>query len=793
MDLDDTNTASGTGGSPWDDPVDLPEEGNKPKIVGTLDNENVSNEPEEKPVPFNIPKEIDEQVGKKIPASSVAANDQASVPANKPNTAPEVASKKATETAEMAKPETTPVGPLLEQPQPKIDPAGNQIVENASKPDVTENLPQEKSSPPVIDLSTPDGKQLEDAAMPPLPQQPVNTQKTTNNSLSDIKQPEINKPVSSDMPSINKPKKAGIFGFFKKRKPSSEKPVGEPVLPTLPVNPSQAKTNNTTAAVPPYAKMPSVSGAPVKPMQSGAKQVGAAPQFAKSSKPPLLKRPAFVITSCAILLIVAVTFLTEAGVMSLGLENIYGAIGLENLWGGLPKNPEKALAIAVANNQNHPNFKMSGTLSLTVNKTINSNITSPLVSAIALPYALSDSEISNSISGVLAQYESYYSGDSSTSTDSTASDIYGSSSYSSTPSVDSATDNSNSANNSATNSTTNLGDQSSYPSYQSQETTVKQLDFTFSGSSNKNAFSLDITVKKLVGSDSKISLLNSANDLYVKAGSDIKFNEKADPNKWLDYKLSALADSGNAMSQFYAAKPDQGFSIIGSRVANEKIGGVRCYNYQIDKLEIGGIFDKLGIKSEMVQKIDGNIWIGISDHLIHKADLIIIPSISSSVTRAEINIDFSGYDVENTITIPSLGDKIEIATSSSSSSSDTTPGSTYGSSSNAQASTAETNDNLRRSDLAKIKGGLEAYKQKYGKYPISSALLNINTAGNLVEKAIVPTYIDVIPADPKSSEGWFYGYVSDGKTFRLSARFENLNDKEITKSGDIYLHYVYNN
>jgi hypothetical protein len=510
------------------------------------------------------------------------------------------------------------------------------------------------------------------------------------------------------------------------------------------------------------------------------------PAFARSGKTSFLKKPGFVIVSCLVLLLVATTFLTESGVLSIGLENIYGAVGLEGLWGGMPKNPEKALAIAVVNNENHPDFKMSGSLSLTVNKTIKSDVTAPLVSMIGLPIALRDREVGSAISAVLAQYEDYYSS-SGTSSDSTSASSSSSSNDTATPSVDSATGSS------STSSASSIGDQSQYPSYQTQETTIKQVDFTFSGSSNKDASSVDVTMKKLVGTDSKISLINSNNDLFVKTGSEIKFDPKADPNKWLEYKIGTMSDSQGGIAQFFAAKPDQNFSIIGNRVANEKVGNTRCYNYQIETLEVGGMFDSLGIKSEMIQKINGNIWIGVSDHLIHKIDLIIIPSISSSVTRAEINIELSGFGIENSITVPSLDDKIEVGSTSAASADNTsTPATTTSPITPPAASTGEQNDNLRKTDLAKIKGGLEAYKKKYGKYPISSSLLHLDSSGNIVSTALVPTYIDSIPTDPKAADGWFYGYTSNGKTFKLSARFENLTDPQITKVGDIYLHYVYN-
>lgn len=713
MDQDDQkNSSNALGGSPWDEPLDVPAEG--PKIIGTIE---ASAEPEkdEKPVPFNIPENIDEQVGAKVPASNVASNTSAPAPASAAS----------------------------------VDPAGKPIssqpVKEVLAPAPTISPKQEEKVMPAP-VPTP-------STMPPAPPAAAKAEK-----------PDFVPPLASGP---KKPEgKDGLLGIFARKKSEVNQ------IPPTPVA-------NSTAQAP--VQQPSTPASQAaKPAPSSLTAQAAAPKFAKSGKPSVFKKPVFLIISSAILLISGMIYLTEAGVISVGLENAYGAVGLESLWGGMPKSPEKALAKATANMVNEPNFKMSGTLSLTVNKTINSPITSPLVSLTALPYAFSDSQVGRAISGIMTQYEDYYSTDS----DSTTSTLDTSSSSSSPTSSTSSSSSSSSSTSSGF-----LGDQSSYQSYQTTETTIKQLDFAFSGSSNSDSSLADVTMKKLVGADSKISLLNSKGELYVKTSSDIKFDPKADSNKWLLYNLSALSES-KATNELFAATPDQNFSIIGSRVGNEKVGKTRCYNYAISELEIGDMFSSLGIKSEMVQKISGNIWIGVADHKIHRINLIIIPSISSSVTRAEIDIELSEFGVENSITLPSLSDKIEVnpaASTSASATDSTTP-----QVSSAAATTAEANDSIRKTDLASIKSALASYKQKYGRYPVSSSMTHLNTSGNIVETALVPTYLKSLPADPKAAEGWYYAYTSDGMTFRLSTRFENLNDREVTKSGDIYLHYVYN-
>lgn len=717
MDLNDKsndlNSGSNTGGgSPWDESLPPVRKEEMPKIIGTFEPNANDNETDEKPVPFNIPKEIDEQVGKKVEASTVAANDQV---ASKPEI-------KIPEPKPMVDPTGKPVSPTPEAPKPMEVP-----------PTPVSAKPEKKKSG-ILNIF---GKKPKNPVIP--------------NPVAPAAKPLAETPV---LPKMEIP------------------PVSQPLPPTPPPVPIAPSGN-----IPP--RMPNI------PPKTG-------PQFSKQSKPSLFKKPGFVITFSAILLFTALTFLTEAGIISVGIEKIYGIVGLENLWGGLGRNPERALMVAASNTKSHPNFKIKGSLSLTVNKTINSNVTSPLVSMINLPIALKDVNVGNKFSGVLAQYEDYYPTD-STSTDSGSSSSSSSTSPTDTSSSSSSiTDTTSSTDSSTTDASSTgsfLGDQSQYPGYQETETTIKEMNFDFVGASNEKSVTTDITVKKLVGAEGKVSLVNSGNDLYVKSSNDIKFDEKADVNKWLNYKIASLDENDNSVSKLFSAKPDQNFSIIGTRVANEKIDGVRCYNYRIDKLEIGGILDGMGIKSEMIQKIDGNIWLGVADHLVHRVKIVIIPSISSSVTRAEIDLSMYGFDVENDITIPSLSDKININGSeenvppaAATAPVDTTP----------TESSAVQNDNVRKSNLASIKAALQAYKQKTGKFPVSSALTKLSENGNIVAKSVVPTYIASLPADPNASGGWYYAYTSDGKTFRLSARFENLSDPQISKVGDIYLHYVYN-
>jgi hypothetical protein len=85
-------------------------------------------------------------------------------------------------------------------------------------------------------------------------------------------------------------------------------------------------------------------------------------------------------------------------------------------------------------------------------------------------------------------------------------------------------------------------------------------------------------------------------------------------------------------------------------------------------------------------------------------------------------------------------------------------------------------DTQRKADLKVIQSALIDYKAASSSYPVSATYTFLNTSGNIVEKALVPVYLNVLPQDPAPAKA--YAYKSDGTTFTLTAELDNSTDPE---------------
>lgn len=512
-----------------------------------------------------------------------------------------------------------------------------------------------------------------------------------------------------------------------------------------------------------------------------------------------------------ILLLFTITYLTEIGLVSLGAEKIYGAVGLEKLWGGLPRNVEQAVGMAAIRQKENLDFKYKGTMSITVDKTKQSPVTTPLVAYAGNDVLRRDSVVAMYQNAFFSQYDYYdddYNSDYYNDSEETESeDIeYPTAEYD--ESVDDSSSSSEIETPDPSDSDIAESDDISGGNYDDNylpvEPTIKQLDFELEGKSSPDSISSSILLKQLIGSDKKIDFLNSNGSIFVQS-SDIIFDQRAESGKWLQYSFDGLED-GNNLSSIFDIDINSGFSVTGRRVANEKVAGVRAYRYTINNMELGDSLGALGIKKEDISEISGEVWIGVKDRLIRKLNLVIVPSISSSITRLAFEIEIFDYQISNNNTIPALTNVIKIDSTkvnaeaiSNSENSDNATSNIVQNTSEAQSSTAQEsvagrieNDEKRHNDLVAVKSALSDYKERYGQYPKSTTFININSSNNFIKKLLVPGYIGEIPSDPKLDEGWWYGYKSDGKNFTLSARFENINDREVTKVGGVYLHFVRN-
>lgn len=102
--------------------------------------------------------------------------------------------------------------------------------------------------------------------------------------------------------------------------------------------------------------------------------------------------------------------------------------------------------------------------------------------------------------------------------------------------------------------------------------------------------------------------------------------------------------------------------------------------------------------------------------------------------------------------------------------------------------TTNVNDKQRKTDLADLKAALTKYFQAKQAYPIAATSQKTSDATSALS-VLVPTYIAKLPADPLSPT-YYYSYISDGKTFTLSAVLEDKTDATGVQSGTLYLYKV---
>ncbi|MEK9155755.1 MAG: hypothetical protein AAB360_00430 [Patescibacteria group bacterium] len=465
-------------------------------------------------------------------------------------------------------------------------------------------------------------------------------------------------------------------------------------------------------------------------------------------------------------LIAIIIFLTELGFFSLGLEKAYGAVGLERLWGGLPKNITSAILLSASEMGAEPNFKVQGEINLTVDKSKKSPITSPLVA------------LDQTGGNVLVRSANIIAASSRLAADYDYSDFLESDYSEDDYYLDEESDAETEIEEEEIESTPSASNQEQYPSYQPSGTAAKEINSTLSANFGREGSEAAIKVKRVTGDDE--ILLRTMNDkLWVKSPSRLKFNEEATPNDWSEYTLVSLQNK-LLQHDFFTLSDDDGFSVVGRRVANERLGEERAYRYSLESLEIGGALDDLGLDSDMIQSVSGDIWIGIRDKRIKRVNLAIITSPAAAVTQIVANLDFSDYGGVNSILKPDAGAIVIPGVKA-------TP---TGTAAGAAPPPVVTGDVKRKSDLASIKSALADYKQAKGSYPVAATLLKLNAGGNALEVKLVPTYLAALPRDSKEAEGWFYGYKSDGRTYSLSARLEDVSDPEGQSAGGVYLYYL---
>ena len=686
-----------TSSSPWEEDLDVSEVLDKknPNIVGSLEGQDRSQSKDTGP--FEVPSEVEEKVGKETPATNFVDN---------PNQ---------TDPIKTSQEEPKKIQPAISATEPQVKPEPQSNIQTQPQQDVTLNDIKKPTNTPVSDapIPTPVPQDLQteketqqapstsftDSAVAAPESLPQNYDKKIQDELgvSPVKEETRDQGNKKIISSIG----SRIFGRKDKK---------EIVKPSIPSSEMQTQK-----------------------------------QVVQSHSGGIGKTILWIILG-AFAMFGSLIALTELGLISLGVENVYGALKIEQAWGGLPVSSEKALIYSAVSLNNHPNYKVKGTLNLTIDSSIESSITSPVVSQSSPSIYAWDDRIAAPILAIktVTTIDDYYDIETDTKkteskkTDTTEVDNGG---------VESTTNNTETSENNA------------------EESTSKNINAEVLLKSSQESAETTISFYKDLKKE-EIKIVNDKDDLYVLGSENIQFNGNTDSDKWVKYQIKKLADKV-ITSDFFSIEDESGFSVEGSRVGNEKIGKVRSYKYHIDSLEIGNALEDVGIDSDFMQTVTGDIWIGVKDKLIRKVDLKITTPISSSVSMIEANLEFYDYDQENDIIKISDIDIVgggEVETSA---------------------------DKTRKKDVDNILQALKDYKKDNNAYPISSDLLNLTTQNNIVERALVSDYLSSLPSDSK--ENWYYAYKSDGKTCSVSARLENENDSEGQKVGDLFLYLKYNN
>ncbi|MDF1498354.1 MAG: hypothetical protein P1P85_03305 [Patescibacteria group bacterium] len=105
----------------------------------------------------------------------------------------------------------------------------------------------------------------------------------------------------------------------------------------------------------------------------------------------------------------------------------------------------------------------------------------------------------------------------------------------------------------------------------------------------------------------------------------------------------------------------------------------------------------------------------------------------------------------------------------------------------------EANDSKRKSNLVDIKLALQLYaSDNNGKYPVSIDAIKLNDENSSVVKEFIKYTSIENMKDPKDPD-FYYTYKSlDGSGFELSARLENISDKDCEMTDSICIYKVNN-
>jgi len=262
---------------------------------------------------------------------------------------------------------------------------------------------------------------------------------------------------------------------------------------------------------------------------------------------------------------------------------------------------------------------------------------------------------------------------------------------------------------------------------------------------------------------------------------------RAITEKWVERELTTT--NASKANQFLTDLPKMIKSI--QRLSNETVDNVPVYHLKIvlDKDQLLNELQKLGAitaeEKNLVQFGQGfqiDCFIGKKDFLPYKlkvsgAKFSALEGGSQVTTEFNLEMQFD-YKKPVKVEAPPADQVVKASEIESALSSD-----------EARAM-MKVRDAKRKQDLSQIKVALEMYKNDHDSYPVASQIDKTNNKNGVLAQSLAP-YIKKLPVDPKDPEYW-YGYLSDGKSYTLWCLLEDTSDTQGTRDGQWYKYIVTN-
>jgi len=468
---------------------------------------------------------------------------------------------------------------------------------------------------------------------------------------------------------------------------------------------------------------------------------------------PKIQKIKMIVTAAVVgvfMLFVGGIYLTEAGLISIGLEKFYGLLHLEAIWGGLPNNSQNALAISASEMTKKDSYKVTANATMIINRGVKSDLISPIVAVGTFPvFALRDQQIGEGIEAILTTVDEEFIEDESMED-----------SLSATP----------------TPSQSSSQESLEATGVANKKPTVEEFEVNLTSGFDNKVSGAKINLSSTSKPSSTLDLVYSSGKLYVKTSKDIVFDPLIS-GSWLAYDLKKFKDPSPSTKFWSSNFTSSDFSLVGKRVGNETISGVRCFHYSAIAT-VGEALSDFGLSSDSLSSLEVEYWIGAKDHLVYQMKIKAIPTSKSAISRLDIVLNFSDYGSgDSGFILPATSTTANLGANT-----------TDGQPTTADLTTSESRDTKRKSDLANIAKALDSYQTNTGQYPISANEKISSSAGTLY-KSLVPNYITLLPIDPLDPT-YYYGYDSDGRSYTLSAVLEDTNDSDGRKIGNKNIYFL---